>query len=119
MPSVRQFLSGIFAVALALLPVGQAGAAEPVAEKTTRAKVVVIPIRAQIAKPELYILRRGLKEAIEQKADTIILEGIFGFDPYTTMPAAAEATVKAAERLYGKSVAKTVSRVFQARGILQ
>ena len=53
------------------------------------------------------------------KADTIILEGIFGFDPCTTMPAAAEATVKAAERLYGKSAAKAVSRVFQARGILQ
>jgi hypothetical protein len=53
------------------------------------------------------------------KADTIILEGIFGFDPYTAMPAAAEATVKAAERLYGKAAAKTVARAFQARGILQ
>jgi Zn-dependent metalloprotease len=53
------------------------------------------------------------------KADTIILEGIFGFDPYTAMPAAAEATVEAAERLYGKAAAKTVSRAFQARGILQ
>jgi len=52
------------------------------------------------------------------KADTIILEGIFGFDPYTTMPAAAEATVKAAERLYGRAAAKAVARVFQARGIL-
>ena len=38
------------------------------------AKVVVIPIRAQIAKPELYILRRGLKEAIERKVDTIVLD---------------------------------------------
>jgi len=34
------------------------------------------------------------------------------------MPAAADATVEAAERLYGKSVAKALSRVFQARGIL-
>jgi len=38
------------------------------------AKVVVIPIRAQIAKPELYIMRRGLKEAIENKVDTIVLD---------------------------------------------
>lgn len=38
------------------------------------AKVVIIPIRAQIAKPELYILRRGLKEAIENKVDTIVLD---------------------------------------------
>ena len=40
----------------------------------TPAKVVVIPIRAQIAKPELYILRRGLKDAIEHKVDTIVLD---------------------------------------------
>ena len=36
--------------------------------------MVVIPIRDQIAKPELYILRRGLKEAIEQNVDTIVLD---------------------------------------------
>jgi hypothetical protein len=52
------------------------------------------------------------------KADTIILEGIFAFDPNTTMPAAAEATVNAAERLYGKAAATAVSRAFEARGIL-
>lgn len=49
-------------------------AAEPARESRASAKVVVIPIRAQIAKPELYILRRGLKEAIEKKVDTIILD---------------------------------------------
>ena len=38
------------------------------------AKVVVIPVRQQIAKPELFILRRGLKEAIEQNVDTIVLD---------------------------------------------
>ena len=37
-------------------------------------KVVVIPIREQIAKPELYILRRGLKQAINEGADTVILD---------------------------------------------
>ena len=44
------------------------------AESGVPAKVVVIPIRAQIAKPELYILRRGLKEAIENKVDTVVLD---------------------------------------------
>ncbi len=38
------------------------------------AKVVVIPVREQIANPELYILRRGLKEAIENEVDTIVLD---------------------------------------------
>ncbi|MFM2197679.1 MAG: hypothetical protein RLZZ505_1111 [Verrucomicrobiota bacterium] len=37
-------------------------------------KVVIIPIREQIAPPELHILRRGLKSAIEQGADTVILD---------------------------------------------
>lgn len=37
-------------------------------------KVVIIPVREEIAPPELYILRRGLKTAIEQGADTVILD---------------------------------------------
>ena len=47
-----------------------AKSADPVA----RRQVVVIPIREQIATPILYILRRGLKEAIEQKADLVVLD---------------------------------------------
>ena len=45
---------------------------EPATEK--KHKVVIIPIREQIAPPELHILRRGLKSAIEQGADTVILD---------------------------------------------
>ncbi len=52
------------------------------------------------------------------KADTLILEAQFDFAPDTTMPAAAQATVAAAERLYGKSAAKVVLAAFQARGLL-
>ena len=36
--------------------------------------VYVIPVRDEINKPILYILRRGLKEAIDQKADTVVLD---------------------------------------------
>ncbi|MEO6006272.1 MAG: NfeD family protein [Opitutus sp.] len=46
-------------------------AAAPVVQKKT---VVVIPIRDAIARPVFYILRRGLKEAIEQKADAVVLD---------------------------------------------
>lgn len=52
------------------------------------------------------------------KADTLILEAQFAFAPEPTMPAAAQATVDAAERLYGRGVAKLVRRAFEARGIL-
>jgi membrane-bound serine protease (ClpP class) len=37
-------------------------------------RVVVIPVRDEIAKPILYVLRRGLKGAIEQKADVVVLD---------------------------------------------
>lgn len=36
--------------------------------------IVVIPVRDQIDSPSLFIIRRGLKEAIEQKADVVILD---------------------------------------------
>ena len=62
--------------------------------------MVIIPIRAQIAKPELYILRRGLKEAIEQKVDTIVLD-------METPGGALDVTfemLKALEKFPGKTV---------------
>ena len=52
------------------------------------------------------------------KADTLILEAQFNFAPDTSMPAAAQATVNAAQSLYGMAVANTVKAAFQARGIL-
>jgi membrane-bound serine protease (ClpP class) len=36
--------------------------------------VWVIPVRDGIDKPILYVLRRGLKEAIDQKADVVVLD---------------------------------------------
>ena len=68
---------------LVLLTTGLLRAADPVpaaapaaksADPVARRQVVVIPIREQIATPILYILRRGLKEAIEQKADLVVLD---------------------------------------------
>jgi membrane-bound serine protease (ClpP class) len=64
---------------LALLATGMLRAeaespAATAAAPAARKQVVVIPVREQIAKPVLYILRRGLKEAIEQKADVVILD---------------------------------------------
>lgn len=39
-----------------------------------KALVYVIPVREEINRPTFYILRRGLKEAIEQKADVVVLD---------------------------------------------
>ena len=64
-----------FLIALLLLIPFLAAAQE--AEKVVESsghKIVIIPIRDQIAPPELFILRRGLKTAIEQGADTVILD---------------------------------------------
>ena len=49
-------------------------AESPAPAKTSPKTVVVIPVREGIDKPILYVLRRGLKEAIEKKADVVILD---------------------------------------------
>lgn len=68
------FLGAMLALPLAAQP--EAARAEaPVATLAAPPKrVVVIPVRDEIASPVLYILRRGLKEAIEQKADMVVLD---------------------------------------------
>jgi len=38
------------------------------------AAVYVIPIKGQITKAQLYILRRGLKQALQNKVDTVVLK---------------------------------------------
>lgn len=39
-----------------------------------KARVVVIPFHEAVDSPQLFIVRRGLKEAIEQKADLVVLD---------------------------------------------
>ena len=41
---------------------------------SARKRVVVIPVREQVDSPLLFIIRRGLKEAIQDKADVVILD---------------------------------------------
>ncbi|MCJ7712577.1 MAG: M36 family metallopeptidase, partial [Chloroflexi bacterium] len=69
----------------------------------------------QIWSRALWDIRAALGHV---KADTIILEAQFAFAPDTTRPAAAQATVDAAQRLYGRATAKKVKTAFLARGIL-
>jgi len=53
-------------------PAAPAAAGASLAATPTR--VMVIPVREEIASPVLYIIRRGLKEAIDQKADVVVLD---------------------------------------------
>jgi len=69
----------------------------------------------QIWSRALWDIRNALGHV---KADTIILEAQFQFAPDTNMPDAAQATVNAAQSLYGSAEANTVRAAFQARGIL-
>ena len=69
--------SCLFVPALSLVAAGEVANDPPEpAVETARAKVVVVPVRdhAQITKPELYILRRGIRQAIDSGADTLILD---------------------------------------------
>jgi hypothetical protein len=69
----------------------------------------------QIWSRALWDIRNSLGHNM---ADTLILEAQFSFAPDTSMPAAAQATVEAANSLYGPGVATVVAAAFQARGIL-
>jgi membrane-bound serine protease (ClpP class) len=63
-------LAFLFAVVLPLFGADAVPAAAPAAKRMA----YVIPVRDEIGKPTLYIVRRGLKEAIEQKADLVVLD---------------------------------------------
>jgi hypothetical protein len=54
----------------------------------------------------------------DTKATTLIVEAQFAFSPDTSFAAAAQATVAAAQRLYGPAAAHATQRAFAARGIL-
>ncbi len=68
----------IFLLAMSLTGRAEEAAAPatvPVAAAPTPKTVVyVIPVKEEINTPTLYIIRRGLKEAIEQKADAVLLD---------------------------------------------
>ena len=63
----------------------------------------------------LWDIRTALGDT---RATTLIVDAQFDFAPDTSFRAAATATVAAAKRLYGAGAANSVTRAFQARGIL-
>ena len=68
-----RFLLAVFAAML--MAAADAHADTPAAATPAKKAVVfVIPVNGEIADPILYILRRGLKDAIAQKADLVVLD---------------------------------------------
>jgi hypothetical protein len=63
----------------------------------------------------LWDIRQALGDT---KASTLIVEAQFAFTPDTSFRAAAQATVAAAQRLYGAQAAQATQTAFAARGIL-
>jgi len=52
----------------------ETAAPEAIKPRNTPAVVYVVPIHGEISTPQLYILRRALKEAIENNADAVVLD---------------------------------------------
>lgn len=102
-PVVTQPASG-------LSPEEQAQAAPGTGETPAPKRVFVIPVQTQIAKPILYVIRRGLKEAIEEKADVVVLD-------MKTPGGALDVTfdiMEALERFPGKTVTYVNSEAISA-----
>ncbi len=51
-----------------------AGGGQPAVGQPPLKRVLVIPLRDEIAEPSLYLLRRGLKEAVAEHADAVVLD---------------------------------------------
>lgn len=78
------------------------------------ANILVVPVRAPISTPELYILRRAIKQAIAQHADTLILD-------METPGGALDVTfemLKALEKFPGKSVTYVHSEAISAGALI-
>lgn len=72
---VNRLLTGILAVVIAILTAQTTRAQDAAGiEQAAANKVIVIPVRSPIDKPALYILRRGLKQAITEQANTVVLD---------------------------------------------
>jgi membrane-bound serine protease (ClpP class) len=83
-------------------------------DRSAPAKVLVVPVRAQISSPELYILRRGIKQAIDDKADTLILN-------METPGGALDVTfemLKALEKFPGKTVTYVNTEAISAGALI-
>jgi membrane-bound serine protease (ClpP class) len=80
---MKTWLTPIAALALALAaapaPLGQAQELEapddePLGQAAAEKKVYVVPVREDIMPPILYVIRRGVKEAMAAEADCLILD---------------------------------------------
>ena len=61
------------ALMFTLAPFGGSGG-DSTSVNSTPKKVYVLPVRDDIMPPLVYIVRRGVKEAIEAKADLLVLD---------------------------------------------
>ena len=78
---MKTWLTPIAALALAAAPapLGQAQeqeaeSAAPLGQAAAEKKVYVVPVREDIMPPILYVIRRGVKEAMAAEADCLILD---------------------------------------------
>ncbi len=76
--------------------------------------VYVVPIEGPIADPQLYILRRAIRSAIENQIDTLVLEiDTYGGSAFTTIE-----MMEALERFQGTTIAYVNSKAISAGAFL-
>jgi membrane-bound serine protease (ClpP class) len=71
--NVRRLLTGLFGMAVLLNPL-PAMAQSNAMLSATKPKVFIVPVREDIMPPLVYVVRRGVKEAMEANADALILD---------------------------------------------
>jgi membrane-bound serine protease (ClpP class) len=69
-----QYFASASLLAVTLCAAAEVSAPTAAVDSPSKQRVVVIPVREQVDSPLLFIIRRGLKEAIEDKANVIVLD---------------------------------------------
>jgi membrane-bound serine protease (ClpP class) len=70
----KLLLAVLAAAALSSAPGASARAGDQARASAAPRRVFVIPVQGEIAEPSLYLLRRGLKQAVAEHADAVVLD---------------------------------------------
>ena len=104
-----RFFTVIFLI-IAMLPAGRGADADEGARK----KVYVVPIREDIMPAMTYLVRRGVKDAMEAKADTLILD----MDTNGGRADAMQDIIEIIEKFKGRTVTYVNRKAFSAGALM-
>jgi membrane-bound serine protease (ClpP class) len=107
--NVRRLLTGMLGLAV-LLNTLPAMAQSNAMLSATKSKVFIVPIREGVESPLVYVVRRGVKEAMEANADAII----FDMDTYGGAVITTQEIIEIISKFKGTTITYVNTKAFSA-----